>query len=116
VDGSRRPTEAMPDDFGDLFLVEFSCTGGADDTAEMHQALRYAVQRLRSAGRPIRWCSGLLVPDDHRCLCLVAAGTREDVLVARDTAALSGASVQPVRLLPDRPPSSLRSSGTPGRS
>jgi len=105
----------MPDDVGDLFLVEFSCTRGVDDTADMHRALRYAVQRLRSAGRPIRWCSGLLVPAEHRCLCLVAAGTREDVLVARDTAALSGASVQPVRLLPDRPPS-LRSSGTRGRS
>jgi hypothetical protein len=104
----------MPDGHGGLFLVEFTATGAADDATDMHHALRYAVRRLQSAGMPIRWCSALLVPADHRCLCLVEAATREDVVVARDTAALPAASVQPVRPLPERP-LSLRSSGSRGR-
>ena len=114
MDGSRRPGGTVPDGDRSLFLVEFSATPAADDAADMHHALRYAVARLRAAGTPIRWCSGLLVPADHRCLCLVEAGRRDDVVLARDTAALSDASVQPVRPLPDRPPS-IRSSGSRGR-
>ena len=97
-----------------LFLVEFSSTPAADEAADMHHALRYAVLRLRLAGTPIRWCSGLLVPAEHRCLCLVEAREREDVVLARDTAALSGARVHVVRPLPDRPPS-IHSSGSRGR-
>ena len=98
-----------------LFLVEFASTGAADDATDMHHALRHAVLRLGDAGVPIRWCSGLLVPADHRCLVLLEARTRDDVVLARDTAAMSGASIQPVRPLPDRPPS-IRSSGSRGRS
>jgi hypothetical protein len=108
VDGSRGPG-------GDLFLVEFSATRAADDAADVHHALRYAVRRLAAGGTAIRWCSGLLVPAEHRFLCLLEARARDDVVLARDTAALSGATVRQVRLLPDRPPS-LRSSGSRGRS
>ena len=115
VDGSRRPGGTVTDGDRSLFLVEFSSPRAADDAADMHHALRYAVLRLQAAGTPIRWCSGLLVPADRRCLCLVEAGRRDDVVLARDTAALFGASVQPVRPLADRPPS-IRSSGSRGRS
>ena len=115
VDGSRRPGGTSPVGDRNLFLVEFSVPRVADDAATMHHALRYAVRRLADTGLAIRWCSGLLVPAEHRCLCVVEARTRDDVVLARDTAALSGASVQQVRLLPDRSPS-LRSSGSRGRS
>jgi hypothetical protein len=104
VDGTRRPERtASPGDAG-LFLVEFSVAHAADDAAGVHHALRYAVRRLAASGTAIRWCSGLLVPAEHRFLCLVAAGSRDDVVLARDTAALPGASVHRVRPLPDRPP------------
>ncbi len=96
VDGIRRPG-------GDLFLVEFSAAHAGDDAAEVHHALRFAVRRLAATGVAIRWCSGLLVPADSRCLCLVEAGSRDDVVLARDTAALSGASVHRAHPLPDRP-------------
>ena len=114
MEESRRASGTRPHGDVGLFLVEFASTGGADDAADMHHALRYAVLRLQDAGMPIRWCSGLLVPADHRCLVLLEAGTREHVLVARDTAALSGASVQPVQPLHDRAPS-IHSSDSRGR-
>jgi hypothetical protein len=115
VDGSRGPGGTVAGGDRSLFLVEFSATRAADDAADVHHALRYAVRRLAAAGTAIRWCSGLLVPAEHRCLCLVEAGGRDDVVLARDTAALSGASVQQVRPLPDRPPFP-RSSDRRGRS
>ena len=109
VDGSRRPGGTSPVGDRNLFLVEFSVPRVADDAATMHHALRYAVRRLADTGLAIRWCSGLLVPADRRCLVLVEAGERDDVVLARDTAALSGASVQRVRPLPDRPHPSVPS-------
>jgi hypothetical protein len=108
VDGIRRPG-------GDLFLVEFSAARAADDAADVHHALRYAVRRLAATGAAIRWCSGLFVPAEHRCLFLVQAGGRDVVARARDTAGLSGANVHPVHPLPDRPPSP-RPSRSEGRS
>ncbi len=111
---SRRASGTRLHGDGSLFLVEFTSTGVADDAADMHHALRYAVLRLQDGGMPIRWCSGLLVPADSRCLVVLEAGKRDDVVLARDTAALSGASVQQVRPLPDRPPS-VRFSSSRGR-
>ncbi|SNS70884.1 hypothetical protein SAMN04488107_3511 [Geodermatophilus saharensis] len=103
VDGTRRTGRSAPPGDADLFLVEFCATWAADDAAQVHHALRYAVRRLAAAGTAIRWCSGLLVPAEHRVLCLVEAGSRDDVVLARDTAALPNASVHRVRPLPDPP-------------
>jgi len=106
VDGNREPG-------GELFLVESTAPQAADDAVRVASALRYTVVRLAAAGTAIRWCSGLYVPDGHRLLCLVAAGDRADVVLARDTAALPAAVVHRVRPLPDRPssPSPSRSEG-----
>jgi hypothetical protein len=120
VDGSRAPggtTRAGDADGREagLFLVEFSASQVTDDAADLHHALRYAVRRLAATGAVIRWCSGLLVPAEHRCLFLVEAGGRHVVVRARDSAGLSGARVAQVCPLPDRPLPS-RTSGTEGRS
>jgi hypothetical protein len=91
--GERRSREQ-------LFLVQFrSCPPSVGDVVEMHRALHRAVTRLGSAGTAIRWCAAWLLPDDCRCLCLVQAAREADVVLARDLAALSTASVSPARAL-----------------
>ena len=105
VDGNLAPGGAARGGEEGLFLVEFSAGRAADDAADVHHALRYAVRRLAATGAAIRWCSGLLVPAEHRCLFLVEADGRGVVVRARDSAGLSGAGVAQVRPLPDRPPS-----------
>jgi hypothetical protein len=83
-----------------LFLVQFrSCPPSVGDAVEMHRALRRAVTRLGAAGTAIRWCAAWLLPDECRCLCLVQAAREADVVLARDLAALSTASVAPARAL-----------------
>ncbi|MGK5115121.1 MULTISPECIES: hypothetical protein [unclassified Geodermatophilus] len=89
-----------------LYLVEVrSCPPSADDAVEMHRALHRAVTRLGSAGTAIRWCAAWLLPDECRCLCLVHAAREADVVLARDLAALTTASVSPARALAGDPPS-----------
>ena len=97
-----------------LFLVEFpggSATSGSVE--DMHAALRHAVARVAASGMPIRWCSGWFVPADERCLCLIEAADEACVVLARDTAALTAARVNPVRPLDGRTgrSPSLRSRG-----
>ncbi|MFW3170662.1 hypothetical protein [Geodermatophilus sp. CPCC 206100] len=96
----------------DLYLVEVrSCPPSVDDAVRMHAALRDAVTRLGSAGTAIRWCAAWLLPDQHRCLCLLQADRESDVVLARDLAALTSASVTPARALGGAPlpPSGRRS-------
>jgi hypothetical protein len=85
---------------GQLFLVELTARGAADDAVGMHRALRQAVHRLAAGGVPIDWCSALLLPDGC-CLCLLHADGAADVARACDTAALPTPSVRPARLLED---------------
>ncbi|MGY1820579.1 hypothetical protein [Geodermatophilus sp. SYSU D00079] len=85
-----------------LYLVEVrSCPPSADDAVRMHRALARAVTRLGTAGTPIRWCAAWLLPGDGRCLCVVRAARRADVVRALDLAAVSTASVSPARALAD---------------
>jgi hypothetical protein len=86
-----------------LFLVVVDGRSSASDVVGMQRALRHAVSRLGAGGVPIRWCSALLLTDVGRCLCLVQAADRSDVVLARDTAALASARVHPVHRLPDQP-------------
>lgn len=65
----------------------------------MHDALCRAVARLAASGTAIRWCAAWLLPGECRCLCLVAADREADVLLARDLAALHGASVRAAHAL-----------------
>ncbi len=65
----------------------------------MHAALRHAVARVAASGIHIRWCAGWFVPADERCLCLIEAADEACVVLARDTAALTAARVNPVRPL-----------------
>ncbi|SFO14007.1 hypothetical protein SAMN05660359_01697 [Geodermatophilus obscurus] len=101
-----------------LFLVEIrslppSTDGAAAEAVEMHTALRRAVARLAASGTAIGWCAAWLLPDEGRCLCLVRADREADVLLARDLAALSGASVSSARALDgDRPVAVSRPSPT----
>jgi hypothetical protein len=115
VDGDRRLPRTPRLAEAGLFLVESTAPRTTDGAAQVAHALRYTVGRLAAAGTAIRWCSGLYVPAGHRLLCLVAAGDRADVVLARDTAALSAAAVHRVYPLPDRP-SSLHPSRREGRS
>ena len=92
-----------------LYLVEIrsrppSADGAAAETVVMHAALRRAVDRLGASGTAIRWCAAWLLPDESRCLCLVQAGREADVLLARDLAALPGATVSSARALDDDRP------------
>jgi hypothetical protein len=88
-----------------LFLVEIrSRPPSAEEALDMHDALRRAVTRLGTSGTAIRWCAAWLLPEECRCLCLVAADREADVLLARDLAALHGASVRSAHALTgDRP-------------
>jgi hypothetical protein len=101
-----------------LFLVEIrsrppSADGAAAEVVDMHSALRRAIARLRTSGTAIRWCATWLIPDDGRCLCLVQADREADVLLARDLAALTGASVSSAHALDgDRPVAVSRPSPT----
>lgn len=88
---------------GGLFLVVVDGRSSAADVVVMQRALRQSVDRLGAGGVPIRWCSALLLTDVCRCLCLVQAAQRSDVVLARDTAALPGARVHPVNPLPGSP-------------
>ena len=86
-----------------LYLVEFSAPSPAAGQAEaMHAALQHAVSRLQTGGTPIRWCGAWLIPAEQRCLCFIEASAESAVVLARDTAALAGAGVRPVRPLPGR--------------
>jgi hypothetical protein len=87
----------------ELFLVVVEGRSSSADVVGMQRALRHAVTRLDSGGVPIRWCGALLLTDVCRCLCLVEAAHRSDVVLARDTAALADARVHPVHPLPGRP-------------
>ena len=86
-------------DGGGLFLVVVGSRSSSRDVVAMHRALHSAVTRLAAGGTAIRWCSALLLTDVCRCLCLVAAASRSDVVRARDVAALPAASVHPVHPL-----------------
>jgi hypothetical protein len=93
-----------------LFLVVVEGRSSSRDVVVMHRALRQAVARLGAGGVPIRWCSAVLLTDECRCLCLVRAAHRADVVLARDTAALPTAAVHPVHRLtgdPDDTPVTL---------
>ena len=119
VTGSaRRDRGAVVDQAEALFLVEFR--GGSTsprDLVDMHDALRQAVTRLGTTGVPIVWRSGLLLPVECRCLCLVQAARESDVLLARDTAALPTARVQQAcALTGDRRPFFPHHSGSEGRN
>jgi hypothetical protein len=83
-----------------FFLVVFDGGASSRDVPAMHRALRQAVTRLGAEGTAIRWCSALLLTDVCRCLCLVEAASRSDVVLARDIAALPTAVVHPVHRLP----------------
>ncbi len=86
-----------------LFLVDLAAGSPSVDGVErMHAALEHAVSRRAAAGVTISWVGGLLVPSADRCLCLVAAEDRDDVLRARDLAGLHLADVRPAYLLPRR--------------
>ncbi|TFV73319.1 hypothetical protein E4P39_14430 [Blastococcus sp. CT_GayMR19] len=86
-----------------VFLVEIlACPPGAGHAEDMHAALQHAVSRLQAGGTPIRWCGAWLVPAEQRCLCFIEASAQSAVALARDTAALAGAGVHPVRPLPAR--------------
>jgi hypothetical protein len=86
-----------------VFLVEFSAPSMEAGHAEaMHAALQHAVARLRAGGTPIRWCGAWLVPAEQRCLCFIEASAESAVVLARDTAALTGVAVRSVRALPGR--------------
>jgi hypothetical protein len=88
----------------DLYLVEVRCCPpSVDDAVDMHRALHRAVTRLGEAGTAIRWCAAWLLPDECRWLCLVRAAREDDVVLARDLAALTTASVSPVRALAGDP-------------
>jgi hypothetical protein len=88
---------------GGIYLIEFSAPSPGAGLAEvMHAALQHAVSRLQAGGTPIRWCGAWLVPAEQRCLCFVEASAESSVVLARDTAALAGAGVRPVRPLPGR--------------
>jgi hypothetical protein len=83
------------------------------EAVDMHSALRRAIARLGTSGADIRWCAAWLLPDESRCLCLVQADREADVLLARDLAALPGASVSSARALDgDRPVTVPRPSPT----
>lgn len=47
-----------------------------------------AVERLRTAGRPIRYLRAIFVPDDETCLLLVEAASYDLVRAAADAAGL----------------------------
>lgn len=86
-----------------VFLVEILAgPPGAGHAEDMHAALQHAVSRLQAGGTPIRWCGAWLVPAEQRCLCFIEASAQSAVALARDTAALAGAGVHPVRPLPAR--------------
>lgn len=59
----------------------------------MHQALAYAVARLRARGTAITAGRSVILPLDFRCLSLLLAADLQSVVLARDTAGLSSASV-----------------------
>lgn len=97
---ARRPERTVLEQVWTLFLVEFS--GGSptsEHVGDMHAALRHAVSRVAASGMQIRWCGGWFVPADERCLCLIEATDESCVVLARDTAALTAARVNPVRRL-----------------
>jgi hypothetical protein len=86
-----------------IFLVEFAAPSPeAGHVEAMHAALQHAVSRLQAGGTPIRWCGAWLVPAEQRCLCFIEASAESAVVLARDTAALTGVGVRPVRPLPGR--------------
>jgi hypothetical protein len=86
-----------------LFMVVVEGRSSASDVVGMQRALRQAVSRMSAGGVSIRWCRALLLTDTCRCLCLVQAAHRSDVVLARDIAALPSARVHPVHPLDDRP-------------
>jgi hypothetical protein len=86
-----------------LFLVDLAAgSPNVDGIERMHAAFEHAVSRRAAAGATIGWVGGVLVPSADRCLCLVAAGDRDDVLAARDLAGLHLADVRRAYLLPHR--------------
>lgn len=99
---------------GELFLVVLDGHSSSDDAAVMCRALRSAVTRLTAGGTPLRWCGAVVLTDVCRCLCLVEAAHRSDVVLARDVAALPTAAVHPAHPMPDAPVT--RSSRSEGRS
>ena len=86
-----------------LFLVVVEGRSSSRDVVAMHRALHSAVTRLAAGGTAIRWCGALLLTDVCRCLCLVAAASRSDVVLARDVAALTTAAVHPAHALTGTP-------------
>jgi hypothetical protein len=84
---------------GELFLVVLDGHSSAHDATVMCRALHDAVARLAAGGAGIGWCGALALPHLCRCLCLVRAADRADVVRARDTAALPTAEVHPVHAL-----------------
>ena len=85
-----------------VFLVELSAPGSpSSDIDGMHKALMYSVSRLHARGVAITAWRSVLLPRDARCLCLLLAAEEESVVLARDAAGVSAASIH--RAVPLRP-------------
>jgi hypothetical protein len=97
-----KPPEQMPTAALSAFVVELRAAGRpAGDIRGMHEALMYAVARLRAGGVAITAGRSLLLQGDARCLCLLLAAGEPSVVLARDTAGLGSASVYQAVALPD---------------
>jgi hypothetical protein len=78
-----------------LFLVQHRVERPAgSDVARMHRALTYAVERLTRAGTSIHLLGAVFVPDEVRCLYLMAATDATGVEAAAD---MAGLVIEPVR-------------------
>ena len=96
VSAEQHPDEGPRQAPPSVFLVELRAPGSASsDIDGMHKALMYSVSRLQARGVAITAWRSVLLPRDSRCLCLLLATEEEWVVLARDTAGVSAASIHP---------------------